>query len=431
MDGTDDLVRIEPGGRIEAVGPVAALRLAAREGLYRVMPAPQQMVWLRERAAGPALDDPRTCRLSGEITAPGALCDVYGFVAQAGWYGELMVFDDHGARSIYVERGDVVGATSTVPSERLGQILFRYGVLTQEQVDRCLAEAATSMRFGEAAVKLGFVEREKLFALMGRQTEEIFYGSMLLARGVFYFLDSFDDEEMATRQLFPLTSLIPEGVRRMHEGRYFQSRIPSPRHVPTRTGREAQGPLDTLGVYAAVDGVRSVADICRVVGEGEFLVCRTLFQLAHQGFVAIKPPKLDHEEVVTVFNEAIALVLRELDAMDQGDAVRSQLAEIAQRGVFPRLLVGVRPADDGTLDPALLARNIAAFPDPAEAAEQLSQWLSEYVSYALFLARPHIARARRARPDSVGSPRLSQRVGALLASLSTGDAGKPASGGVR
>lgn len=420
MGENDDLVRIDPGGRIEALGPAAALRLQAREGLFRVLPAPQQLLLMREAPDPDVPSDGRTCRLSGEVSSPGGLCDVYGFVAHAGWRGELVIFDDDGTRSVYLERGDVVGATSTVPSERLGQILYRYGVLTEDQVSACLAAAAANMRFGEAAVKLGYVDRERLFALMGRQTEEIFYGSLLLGRGVFYFLETFDDAELASRHVLPLSTLIPEGVRRMHESRYFQPRIPSLDHVPTRLPIAGPPPRDGLGVYAAIDGFRSVGDLCRIVGEGEFLVCRTLFQLVHQGYVAMRPPRLEPTQAVTVFNEAIALILRELDAMDQGDAVRAQLAEFAQRGVFPQLLAGIKPADDGTLDPALLATNLATFPGQS-GVDQLPQWLCEYAAYALFLARPHLTRGRQDRADSTRNPRLSQRVGALLSSLSALD----------
>jgi hypothetical protein len=411
----DDLVRIEAGGRVEALGPAAALRLQAREGLFHVLPAPHHLVVMREaREDG----DGRTCRLSGDLTAPGNIVDILGLLAQTGWRGELIVFDDQGVRSIYTAEGSVVGATSTVPSERLGQVMYRYGVLSEAQVDACVATASSSLRIGEAAVKQGFVQRERLFELMGHQIEEIVFGALLVERGVFYFLDAFDEAALSSRQLFPLSSLVRDGVRRMHETRYFRARIPSSAHIPVVIAGPPPAALDVSAVYAAIDGKRSVADLCRRLGASEFVVSRALFQLIHHGFVTIEAPLLEPLDAVAVCNEAVAVILRELDAMDEGDQVRAQLAAFAHRGVFPKLFAGMTPADDGSFDARRVVENLATFDAAPGSTERLISWLFEYAAYALFLSRPYVSRAQQSRPDRVqpGEPtaRLSQRVAALL-----------------
>jgi hypothetical protein len=379
-----------------------------------MLPAPAHLVVMREAGTD---GEARSCKLSGDLTAPGNIVDILGLIAQTGWRGELMVFDEEGTRSIYVEQGSVVGATSTVPSERLGQVMYRYGLLTEEQVSASVDSAASSLRIGEAAVKHGFVQREKLFELMGRQTEEIVFGALLIERGVFYFLDSFDEAGLASRQLFALSSLVRDGIRRMHEMRYFQARVPSPAHVPLAIAGPPPAELDPAGVYRAIDGKRSVNDLCRLLGESQFIVTRALFQLVHNGYVSITPPHVEPLAAVAVCNEAVALILRELDAMDQGDQVRAQLAAFASSGVFPKLFAGVTPADDGAFDARRVVANLAAFEDPAEATERVSSWLYEYAAYALFLSRPHVSRAQQAQADGAdptGTARLSQRVAALL-----------------
>jgi hypothetical protein len=298
--------------------------------------------------------------------------------------------------------------------------MFRYGALDEEQVKSCVGAASSALRIGEAAVKQGLVQREKLFELMGRQIEEIVFGALLVERGVFYFLDSFEEAKLSSRQLFALSSLVRDGVRRMHEKRYFEARIPSSAHVPMVIAGSPPNDLDAMGVYVAIDGRRSVADLCRVLGESEFVVSRALFQLVHHGYVTIKAPHVEPLAAIAVCNEAVALILRELDAMDQGDQVRAQLAAFAQTGVFPQLFAGITPTDDGALDPQRVVDNLATFEAPG-ATEKLASWLCEYAAYALFLSRPHVSRARQARPDS-GEPhdrdaRLSERVAALLAPI--------------
>src|SRR6185503_19148919 len=143
--------------------------------------------------------------------------------------------------------GQIIGAHSSVPNERLGQVLFRYGVLSTEQIAQSSdAAAAGSIRFGEAAVKLGFITRESLFAMTSRQTEEIFYGMLLVASGMFYFLDSYDENSLSSRQKLTVASLIREGVRRMHETRYFRARIPSDQCIPVSEPGRSRPEADAL-----------------------------------------------------------------------------------------------------------------------------------------------------------------------------------------
>jgi len=83
----------------------------------------------------------------------------------------------------------------------------------------------------------------------------------------------------------------------MDETRYFRDRIPSDQHVPARVvGREAPA-VEFLKVFGAIDGVRPVAEIGRVIGQGEFEVTQALFQLVQSGHVVVhsaaahRPPR--------------------------------------------------------------------------------------------------------------------------------------------
>jgi hypothetical protein len=244
-------------------------------------------------------------------------------------------------------------------------------VLTREQVDECGdATAKGEMRFGEVAVKRGFVTREKLFSLMARQSEEIFYGMLLVSDATFYFLEGYDDSQLSSRQRLTVTALLREGIRRMHEMQFFRARIPSEDYVPIQANR-----------------------------------------------IVIRPPRLPTPAIVDAFNNAIALILRELDAMDEGDAVRAQLATFAEQSpVFRDLCANAGPADDGTLDPATVAANTARAESTEETEDRLAAFLHEFASYALFLARPHLRRFERG--GARRKQRISTRVSAMLDPIS-------------
>jgi hypothetical protein len=314
-------------------------------------------------------------------------------------------------RSVFFEGGHVTSAQSDVVRERLGEVLYRYGVLTREQVTACGdATVEGKLRFGEAAVRLGFLTREQIFEYMTRQVEEIFYGLLLVGEGTYFFLDGYDDAQIASRHTLSLTALLREGIRRMHEMRYFRARIPSEDHVLARVA-DRTPPNDATGVYVAIDGSRTVADVCRLVGSSEFEVTRAVFHLVQTGHVAVRPPKATPAAIVGVYNKAVALLLRELDAMDEGDGVREQLAAFGARAPYARLF-DVKPADDGTLDAErveVVMRSAYAGPD---LEDRLAAWLYDHASYALFLARPHLR--RKSEPVDGTRTRVSTRVTEML-----------------
>jgi len=409
-EARDDLVRIDVAGVAHPVGETARVRMQGREGTFRVMPSPQHLVFMRRDG-----DDSRACLLSGEIRVTGVVCDVASFIGQSGQRGELVVIDRGAQRSIYFDGGHVVGARSSLASERLGEILCQLGVLDPLQLADCQATAASDhLRLGEAAVQHGFVTRDRLFGLVAAQTQEIFHATILVGSGAFYFLESFDEADLAARHQLSIAALVRDGVRRIHEARFFRARIPSSLHVPMALGPAPPEPELKL-VHAAMDGVRSVADLGPVLGLSEFEVTRAVFQLIQAGRATIRPPRLGPRAAVEVYNEAVVLLLRELDAIDQGDVVREQLAAWVTTSSLGRILEGAGPSDDGALDATRVAANIAKRPDATAVEEALGGWLHEHASYALFLARPHLRRAHDRAKD--GTPPVSQLVSGMLEAI--------------
>jgi hypothetical protein len=415
-----ELVRVDATGTAHPVGKTASQRLRARQGAFRLMPAPQHLIVMRyvgEDGKRDADDGP-VFRLSGEITALGALCDIVSLVGQAGWKGELVVFAGAQARSVFFDDGKVIGASSNVEGERLGEVLYRYGALTEEQVEAASRAVTPDMRFGEATVKLGFLSREKLFSLMSKQTEAIVYAVLLVGDGMFYFLETYDEKRISVRQNLSVSGLLMEGVRRMDETRYFRDRIPSAEHVPARVPNRMPPEPELDAVFSAVDGQRSVAEICRVCEQGEFDVTQALFQLVQAGLVVIHAPRpTGPAAVVALQNEAMALLFRELAAIDKKDVVREQLASFATgAGIYDALFQKAGPAEDGTLAPDRIVENVAMLAGPEQAETMLAQWLYEYVSFALFVAEPFLRASEGANAAGAGSP-IQRKVADLIAPL--------------
>jgi hypothetical protein len=385
----DDLVRIDSRGEVHAIGPKASQQMRSRAGTYRVLPAPRHVVFLRYTGEDGRRDpqDGAVVRWAGEITSPGTTCDVIAALTQAGWRGELIVMDGTHSRSLYFERGNVVGATTNVESERLGGVLYRYGTITPEQHQRILERVNEGVRYGESAVELGILSREQVYTAIGRQVEEVTFATFAVSDGTFFFLDGFDDAVVPSRHTISASALLLEGVRRMDEMRYFQERIPSADYIPERQGPSESAPSECAVTLAAVDGQSTVSDIGRKTGLGTFETTKHVFALVQSKHVVMRPPRVGGgpRGVVEAANAALRAIFRVARSHGQEGAVRESLGSFTVGvGVYDILLRGAGPGEDGTLVADAVAANALSMGPGVDPEDTLKQMLHEYVSFALF-----------------------------------------------
>lgn len=417
-DARSELVRINSRGEVHPIGTTASQRLRARAGAYRVLPSPQHVVFLRYTGEDGLRDqdDGAVVRLAGEVTRPGGLCDVIGLLGQTGWKGELAVMDGAATRRLFFDRGNIVGVLTTADNERLGQVMYRFGALTDAQLEALeKAMAAQSRPIGELAVELGFMASTDVFRLLRKQVEEVVLGVLTVDDGTFFFLEGFDEALLVSHQMVNANAALMDGVQRFDEIKYFRDRIPSSEHIPAvASGSLAPVPPDLDATFQLVNGKWSIAELGRQSGRGEFAVTKDIFSLLRQGSVVLAAPASESsvQASVALGNDALRQVHRFADEAGVGGSFRDALASFASgAGLYDLLFRGAGPARDGTLEPDRVAENIELV-DPIQPTVTLRRMLHEYLAFALFSVLPKL--------ETEAGKRCERLVAGVLENLQAG-----------
>ncbi len=409
-DAKDELIRIDAQGVAHPIGVVASQRMRPHEGTYRLLPSPDHVVIMRYTGEDGRVDagDGAVVRLAGEIVAAGTLCDIFALVAQTGWRGVLSVHQGAVVRRIYIDQGAVVGVKSSDPDERLGRVMYRYGHLSEADLARVEGMVSPQRRFGEIALELGVLTKETIYKAFSQQITEVVVGAMHIGDGTYFFLDGFEEKELASRQAVSINALLMDGVTRMDEVKYFAEKIPSVDHVPQRTTQTENVPAEYEQLYARIDGKTSVRDLGRLTGLGEFETMKKVYGLVQAKHVVIRPPQMDGGPVaiVAAANDVMAAVFRRAEGAGLSAELTQGLAQFTVgAGIFYDMLFrGAGPDSSGRLKAEAVAQNaplvaplVAQGDDPEQALRKL---LFDYVSFALFsvgsaLGKEHEAELQR------------------------------------
>ncbi len=386
----DELIRIDAHGVAHPIGVVASQRMRPHEGTYRLLPSPRHVVLMRYTGEDGKIDegDGAVIRLAGEIVAAGIICDVFALLAQTGWRGVLSVHCDEQVRRIYLDQGNVLGVKSNVRDERLGRVMYRYGHLTEQDLDQIEAAMEPEKRFGELAVEMGILTHESIYKAFAQQITEVVVGAMHVEDGTYFFLDGFDESELPTRQAVSINGLLMDGVTRMDEVRYFAEKVPSLDHVPAATDRGEPPAPEFMDVFERIDGKTSVRDLGRLTGLGEFETMKKVYGLVQSKQVVIRPPQVSGGPIaiVAAANDVMSGVYRRAEEAEVLDELQQGLAQFTVgAGIFYDMLFqGAGPDEKGKLDPQRVAENAPMVAEGGDVEHTLRKLLFDYVSFALF-----------------------------------------------
>ena len=391
-----DLVVIEADGTVRVRGSVAADLLRARPGDYRLVADAPGLIVLRSHLEN--IEAVTRVAMAGELVTRTSVLEVFNIVANAGWRGELHVFDDESHRVLAIDQGAIKYAMSDHPDDRLGQVLYHNGTISRPQLDALIAAMRTGHRIGQLVVEKGILAQEELFAQLQKQIEHIFFSALLTRAGHYVFAIPTDADEPPHHTVhLPVQALLMEGVQRIDEMALFRERIPSDEVCPWAQPKAATMTLDgsARAVLKYADGARTVEDIARETGLGTFKTIKTVYGLLQQGAVVLKPKaKLDDGAVASLvhaFNDVLRDIFMAVATYGGIDQTRTTLeAWISGSGYAP--VFGERVDEDGTISAERVVRAMSTV-EADNPVEALHHALHELAAFALF-RRDHDPAAR-------------------------------------
>jgi hypothetical protein len=423
-------IRVESGGRVAPDGEASG-ELAARQGSFVLLAtAPDLLAALRQPPEGGRSKGPRVVIIGDASGFP--LSDLIAFLGQSRWTGTLRLHAPGGERSVVLKDGEVHGAGSEDPADRLSEVLVRLGHAARHDVEDALRDNPPS-RVGRALVDRGLLQPHDLWACVTQQVSDIFHAIVLAREGAFTLVDQEPEEKTGTAVQLSTQSLLMDAIRKIDELQHFRQRIPHGRVYVTKK-RPSDGKLqpDEDRLLAQASGQRTVLELAQASKLSEFDATKIIFRLLEGGYATVS--ELKHGEVaaptrgraasrgaesepavrvVATFDEIFGEIAREVTSKGMSrEFLEAANAALKSRSLSESpVLVGLELGGDGRFDAKkILEAYTRARPTlGSEPVASLRQALSDVMFFLLFQAGELL--------ESRADEDLARRVKDLLATL--------------
>ena len=227
--------------------------------------------------------------LTGDLNSI-SLADLFSLLNLSKKTGALRCTRGAETRTVLWEQGEIVFARSNSVRDSLGYFLLRRGLITEEQNAESARRITPDTRHGKVLVRLGYITTEQLWWAVKNQVLEIVYGLFQWTSGFFEFLEGKVESREKITLAISTTKVVMEGIRRLDEWNKFTTRITDssivletvPGKIPG-AARENDPTPDERKALSLVNGLRTVEEIARLSGQGEFEAYAVLYEAIRLG----------------------------------------------------------------------------------------------------------------------------------------------------
>jgi hypothetical protein len=208
--------------------------------------------------------------------------EIVQFVHERRWTGALTLTHMGVGKSIQVQDGRLVFASSTSPDERLGELLLRRGKITLRQFADAGAAIKPGKRLGTVLVERGLLGPKQLIKAVMDHTQEIIYGAFLWTEGHYRMEEGAASSEAITLKI-STPEMILEGIRRIEAWSRIDRGVGGLQAQYERADRYDEAlrgvvlSPDKSAILSRLEGTRTVDAICSDSTLNSFEVCRILW----------------------------------------------------------------------------------------------------------------------------------------------------------
>jgi hypothetical protein len=216
-----------------------------------------------------------------------------------------------------LQRGNLVHATSTLYSDRFGDLLVKKGLIEPEDLRDALEEQKVhrDQRLGQILVNKGLISAETIPKLVYHQMECVLYEVLCWADAKFYYQEA--PETQQNEFVVYADYEVVEGrlvSKHKHDGRdlladadknlpillLIREKMPHPKAIVQPTGKEPPEPLsdEQQQVLAMVNGSHTINDIIALSDLHYFPTYVSLFQIYGAGLIELLAAEGEHPPMV-------------------------------------------------------------------------------------------------------------------------------------
>ena len=168
-------------------------------------------------------------------------------------------------RTVFLESGDIVFATSTHPLDRLTHLLVERGKITQAQLDYAMANLNPTMSIGKNLIEMGFITQRDLLDVARAQVERVVWAG-LATTDVEPTFEARDLDATTVRLPFDTPAMLLAGVLNLRNHEPVLEELGPLNQVvvlESRRHQELALPPDLAKLPGHLDGTRTLMELSR------------------------------------------------------------------------------------------------------------------------------------------------------------------------
>jgi hypothetical protein len=197
-------------------------------------------------------------------------------------------------KRIYLDRGEIIFATTNQLTESLADKLMREGTITRQQYDESVQRLrVTGKRHGVTLMEMKILDAEQLAAAVREQIQEIVWSVFEWPDGTISFTPGREKHLEFVKIELAVPAAIMQGIRKIADAKSLIARLGSRTTLLARSAEPLPGvtlEADEQRLFDHIDGKRSLYDLVLVPPLPASDNARILYALYALQMIAIKQP---------------------------------------------------------------------------------------------------------------------------------------------